>query len=57
MEIKEESRFKRLEIEDNTTAGGKAKPSGKTNVFYLLLSSFNFIYLHSKQSLRNLTKV
>ena len=52
--IKEDMPLLAAKIEDDTpTAGGK--PSGNTNVIYLLLSTSNSFYLHGKRSLRNLS--
>lgn len=48
MKIKEDSRFQRRKIEDDTKncpAGGE---DGKANVIYLLLSSSVFFYLRRK---------
>ena len=57
MKIKEDSRFQRRKIEDDTKncpAGGE---DGKANVIYLLLSSSVFFYLRRKWNFRNLSKI
>ena len=54
--IKEDMPLLAAKIEDDTpTAGGK--PSGNTNVIYLLLSTSNSFYLHGKRSSQNLSYI
>ena len=57
MKIKEDSRFQRRKIEDDTKncpAGGE---DGKANVIYLLLSPSVFFYLRRKWNFRNLSNM
>ena len=54
MKIKEDSRFQRRKIEDDTKSCPAGVEDGKANVVYLLLSSSVFFYLRRKWNFRNL---
>lgn len=57
MKIKEDSRFQRRKIEDDTKSCPAGGEDGKANVVYLLLSPSVFFYLRRKWNFRNLSKL
>ena len=57
MKIKEDSRFQRRKIEDDTKSCPAGGEDGKANVVYLLLSPSVFFYLRRKWNFRNLSKI
>ena len=57
MKIKEDSRFQRRKIEDDTKSCPAGGEDGKANVVYLLLSPSVFFYLRRKWNFRNFSSI